>query len=516
MLKKMSLLLLALLLLAACAKNNLVLLNPQINHQVCFTNLLNELTDLTLLAETPVYQFTYTQASSYDRRSTNPYDKTETNWFANGDIGQFVRVENKNGTNEYVMMDADGPGAIVRIWSANPGGTIRIYFDDKQMPEIEMPMKEILNGKNPLFPNPISYIVAKGWNCYMPIPYAKHCKITTTQKETYYHVDYRTYSLDTDVKTYSLKNASENLPAIKITVDKLLKPERISYKIKMDHVANFTADLNPDSSYKYNSDGNKPGRIYSFLCKINATNIDDALHNCILEITFDDNVKPFVNAPLGDFFATAPGLNKFRSLPLGVLDDGAMYCHWVMPFKSNFKIKITNYSDNRLSLSGNIIYSKEKWNDKTRYFHANWITLYNQPTRPFTDWTILKCYGEGAYVGNMLHISNPVNKWWGEGDEKIFVDGEYFPSVFGTGTEDYYGYAWGNTETFTHAFHNQPRVDGPGFLGSTCNSRFQIIDNIPFEKSIKFDLELWTHTSTTVTMASTVYWYARPGEEDDY
>ncbi len=102
------------------------MLNSQFDIRVNFTNLLYELTDLPLLAETPAYQFTYAQASSYDRRSTNPYDKTKTNWFANGDIGQFVRIENRNGTNEYVMMDAAGPGAIVRrlgnsgVLSTNP------------------------------------------------------------------------------------------------------------------------------------------------------------------------------------------------------------------------------------------------------------------------------------------------------------------------------------------------------------------------------------------------------------
>jgi len=510
MLKKLSLLIIIAFLITACARNNLVKSKLYINQQITFTNLLNELTDLSLLAETPVNQFTYDQASSYDRRSTNPYDKTETNWFANADVGQFIRVENKNGTNEYVMMDAAGPGAIVRMWSANPDGIIRIYLDGKEKPEIEMPMKKILGGTTSLFPKPISYVVARGWNCYMPIPYSNHCKITTTKKDVCYHVGYRTYLNGTDVETYSIKNAENNLSAIENTVDKLLKPERISYKISVDQVANFTANLNSGSTYKYASDEKNPGRIYSFMCKVSSTNIEDSLRNSILEITFDDNEYPFINTPLGDFFATAPGLNKFRSLPLGILDDDVMYCHWVMPFKDNFTLKITNYSDNRLSLSGNIIYSKEDWNDNTRYFHADWCDLNNHPTRPFFDWTILKCYGKGALVGVMMQIYNPVRKWWGEGDEKIFVDGEYFPSIFGTGTEDYFGYARGDQELFSHAFHNQSITDGPEYSGNTCNSRFHIIDNIPFEKSLEFDMEIWTHTSTTVSVASTVYWYAEP------
>jgi len=514
--KKFLAILLLILSIAGCAGSNRLFKAKQSAQPVAFTNLLNELTDLTILAEVPDYQFTYKQASSYDRRSTNPYDKTETNWFANADAGQFIRVENKTGTNEYVMMDANGPGAIVRIWSANPGGIIRIYLDGNEKPEIEMPMKEILNGKNKLFPNPICYVAARGWNSYMPIPYAKHCKITTTQKDVYYHVGFRTYDAETKVLTYSIEDAKANLPAIMTTMGKLLRPERLSYKIIVDQMANFTVDLNPDASYKYDSDKNVSGKIYSFLCKISAVDIEKALRETILEITFDNEEKPFVNVPLGDFFGTAPGLNKYRSVSLGVLDDGAMYCHWVMPFKKNFTLKITNCSDNKLTLSGNIIYSKEKWNYKNRYFHANWNSFINHPTRPFFDWTILKCYGKGSFVGTMMQIYNPVRKWWGEGDEKIFVDGEYFPSVFGTGTEDYFGYAWGDQTVFSRPFHCQSKVEGPEFSGNTCNSRFQIIDNIPFDKSLEFNMEVWTHTSTTVSMASTVYWYAEPDSEDAF
>ncbi|RLD12230.1 MAG: hypothetical protein DRI44_01380 [Chlamydiae bacterium] len=504
--------------LCSCANRNFVVCNSQNSSIVNFDSLLNELTDLNLLAETPAHKYSYRQASSYDRRSTNPYDKTDTNWFANGDIGHFIRTENINGTNEYVMMDAAGPGAVVRIWSANPGGTIKIYFDGNKKPGIKMPMKEILNGKNALFTNPVCHITARGYNCYMPLPYAKHCKITTTQKATYYHVDYRIYELGTEVETFSLKNAEENISDIKAVVDKLSKPETLTGNIVINNMVNFSADVAPDNIYQYVSDKNNSGKIYSFLCKVSATNIVDALRNCQLQIFFDDEEKSSVNAPLGDFFATAPGLNKFKSLPLGILDDGVMYCHWVMPFKKRFTIRITNYSDNPLTLSGNIIYSKEKWNDKTRYFHANWTSISNQPTRPFFDWTILKCYGQGDLVGTMIQIYNPVHKWWGEGDEKIFVDGEYFPSIFGTGSEDYFGYAWGDQTIFSHAFHNQTRADGPEYLGNTCNSRFQIIDNVPFEKSMKFNMEVWTHTSTTVSMASTVYWYAKPGAEceDNY
>ncbi|MBN1490968.1 MAG: DUF2961 domain-containing protein, partial [Phycisphaerae bacterium] len=102
--------------------------------------------------------------------------------------------------------------------------------------------------------------------------------------------------------------------------------------------------------------------------------------------------------------------------------------------------------------------------------------------------------------------------WWGEGDEKIYVDGETFPSHFGTGTEDYYGYAWCNNQLFVHAYHNQARCDGPGNYGHTSVNRWHILDRIPFTRDFRFDMELWHwDADCTVDMSVTAYWYARPG-----
>jgi hypothetical protein len=110
-----------------------------------------------------------------------------------------------------------------------------------------------------------------------------------------------------------------------------------------------------------------------------------------------------------------------------------------------------------------------------------------------------------------------VTAWWGEGDEKIFVDGESFPSWFGTGSEDYYGYAWSDPKPFQHAYHNQTLCDGPGTKGRTSVNRFHILDSIPFTTSFKFDMEFWHWTpKIDVPHAATSYWYARPGSTDDF
>jgi len=156
------------------------------------------------------------------------------------------------------------------------------------------------------------------------------------------------------------------------------------------------------------------------------------------------------------------------------------------------------------------------WSDRAMHFKAGW-RIEEMPTRPMRDWNYLAAEGRGVFVGDSLAVANPVKAWWGEGDEKIYVDGEAFPSHFGTGTEDYYGYAWCCNVPFQHAYHGQPRCDGPANFGHTSVNRWHIIDRIPFTRSFRFDMEVWHWNETCrVTYAATSYWYARPGSKDGF
>ena len=505
------------LMLTACSNLSIKKIE---NKNVTFVSLLNEMTDLKSLMEVPAPDYKCVQFSSYDRKSTDPNNKSDTNWFANGDMGQYIRVETNNGSVEYVMTDVDGPGAVVRIWSAvaDAEETIKIYLDNSDKPEIEMPMNELLYGKNKLFPPPIAGARGLGRNCYMPIPYAKHCKITLSAKAVYYQVNCRVYENETNVKTFSLKQLEENFDVVKKTMKILNSPEKLLFNPIDKSESKGTIVIKPGNSFVSGNELSKNENeiIYNFECKILKGDEEQTLRGCLLEITFDNMNKKSVQAPLGDFFGTAPGLNKFESLPLGVLDDGTMYCHFLMPFKKKATFKFTNTTTNEISLNFKICSMPYEWTDRSQYFCAKWRTLFNQPTKPRIDWTLFDCKGKGKYVGNMYQISNPVPNWWGEGDEKIYIDDEKFPSTFGTGTEDYYGYAYCWYDTFSHAYHNQSRVDGPANFGHSCVSRFHFLDALTFNKSIKFDMEIWHHISTTVSVASTVYWYERPGAEADF
>jgi hypothetical protein len=480
--------------------------------QVTLADLLRQMIDLNELAVLPNPAFTCKQFSSYDRRSTDPDVATDENWFANADRGQHLREEQRNGATEWVMMDADGPGAIVRIWSANPNdaGIVRIYLDGAEEPAVEMPLLDLLAGDAFPFIGPVAGERARGWNSFLPIPYATHCKVTSSKPDFYYHINYRTYAPGTRVEPFTLALADAHRPQIEAVAKRLAMPEPPDLPRDAEPQVLVEARLAPGESHERVV--NQPNRaVYRLNAAVKAEDVAAAVRGCWFEIFFDGMEHPAVAAPLGDFFGTAPGLNTHQALPSGVLVNGALYANWVMPFQREARFRVTNHSGHSVRLLLTAMTAPRPWTPDSLYFHAAWRAEFDIPTQPRQDWTYIAITGAGRYAGNALQVTNPTPAWWGEGDEKIYVDNEAFPSHFGTGTEDYYGYAWCSPEVFVHAYHNQPRCDGPGNYGYTNVSRFHILDVIPFTEAFKFDMEVWHWADVNIDMAATSYWYATEG-----
>ncbi len=138
-------------------------------------------------------------------------------------------------------------------------------------------------------------------------------------------------------------------------------------------------------------------------------------------------------------------------------------------------------------------------------FHAWWHRDADLDEAREIDWTMLKAVGRGRYCGVMLHVWNPKGGWWGEGDEKFFVDGEKFPSTFGTGSEDYFGYAWCNPGLFQNCFHNQTISEGN--VGHISVNRWHIADNVPFQESFEGAIEKYYPNSRPTLYSCVAYWY---------
>jgi len=478
---------------------------------VSLESLLEEMIDRRANAQSPDPSYICRQFSSYDRRSTTAEDPSDEGWFANGDAGNYLRVEERDGRHESVMMDAEGPGAIVRLWSANPKGTLRIYLDDQDEPVVEAPMAALLNGEG-MVPPPLAANRARGANLYLPIPYAKRCRVTTDDGAgMYYQINYRTYDAGTVVE--SLGPGSIEGAGAAIAVSGAALSERPVPTL--GPLLTGPHGILPGQTVVAFEASNGPAAVTSLVLRLNPdlaygnASISSMLRSSILTIEFDG--EKTVECPLGDFFGTGPGANEFASWPFSIPDAHVAVSRWMMPYRKSVRVSITNHGDEQLWAWIEAETAPQPWSERSMHFHADWRIERDIPTRPRQDWNYINITGRGVYVGDALAITNPVEEWWGEGDEKIYIDGETFPSHFGTGTEDYYGYAWCCPEVFEAPFHNQPRCDGPGNYGHTSVNRFRALDAIPFEKSLKVDMEVWHWRECNVTYAATCYWYGAPG-----
>jgi len=177
-----------------------------------------------------------------------------------------------------------------------------------------------------------------------------------------------------------------------------------------------------------------------------------------------------------------------------------------MPFENNAKVTIKNESDKAQKISLIVKHTplKSSFNN-LGYFHAKWHRDLETDKKQPLDWKIMETSGRGRFVGTMLHIWNPKGKWWGEGDEKFYVDGEKFPSTLGTGSEDYFGYAWCSPEIFSSAYHSQ--TTNFHNRGHISNNRWHIGDNIPFQKSFDAYIEKYFINSRPTLYAGIAYWY---------
>jgi hypothetical protein len=491
--------------------------------------LLEEMIDREAPVKFPSPACTVRQFSSYDRASVAP----ELNgWFGNEDNNQFIRVEYPAGRREYVLFDAQGPGAVVRFWATVAGYskpmTLRIYLDGSTTPAIQGELLACL-GNAGLVADPLAASVAgstikeqRGNNLYLPIPYAASCKITVECENAlvsppngevlYYNINYRTYPAGTLVRSFSTLDITSRYHDIYLKVTSALK--NYDRLLPAGAVANQSGNvrLEPGQRTSLSLAGAKA--IRKIKVRIAAPHLPQALRSTVLSISFDNEQR--VWAPVGDFFGCGYLLSPYKSWYTEVQPDGTLSCFWVMPFAEQCTVNLENLGEQSVEVEELEITSVDRpWEEgRDMYFGAGWFEEYKIPSKrnndPF-DLNILTLTGKGVLMGNGVTLFNSSDAWWGEGDEKIYVDNEPFPSHFGTGSEDYYGYAWCLPAIFYHPFIAQP--DGSGNLspGYSVNLRYRALDAIPFHTKLTFDMEVWHWAYARINYAPISYYYLLSG-----
>jgi hypothetical protein len=245
----------------------------------------------------------------------------------------------------------------------------------------------------------------------------------------------------------------------------------------------------------------------------------------IIRFYWDGEETPSIECPVGDFFAMGWGkYAQINSLAIAVNPGSAFNSYWVMPYRKSCKITMENIDVNPMTLYYQITYALTEVPADAAYLHAQFRRSNHLPLKQ--DHILLDgVRGRGHYVGTYLAWGSHNSGWWGEGEIKFFLDGDGdFPTICGTGTEDYFcgSYDFDNPETKRYQEFSTPYtglaqvLPGDGHYQSQQRFgmyRWHIMDPIRFEKDIKVTIQAlgWRSGGRYLPLqddiASTAIWY---------
>lgn len=459
---------------------------------------------LPLLADWPAYQ-----DSSYSRQNKNQ------------DAGNFLRLE---PDGEQVLVDTDGPGVVYRLWSTGVVGTqmsencrLRFWFDGESKPRLDLSVGELFGSKGSRWPfvPPLSVTFESGVGsgegpcnlCYVPIPFARHLKVTG-RNIMFYHVDYHRLPSATAIESFSLPGAEKHRSSLELAAAQWNQLPHRPGATNGETTLLRDFVLKPGQSRAVSlRDG---GTIKELGVKL-AQPSSKTLRGLVLEVAFEDAKNVCVRAPVGDFFGTGAGEHLFRSLFCG-MTESEYYAYWPMPFRKFASVQLRNETGEPIRIEHlRVLRSRELPDANAGYFHARYVENPDVPMRE--DYHILNMQGRGKLVGCNVTMQN-ARKAQGifflEGDEKIYVDGEKWPSRWlGTGTEDYFNgaYFWNhpNKAAMARPLGGLTFLDWP--IGRVCAYRWHFPDCVNFTRELKLDLEHGGESDWPAHYASVAYYY---------
>ncbi len=245
----------------------------------------------------------------------------------------------------------------------------------------------------------------------------------------------------------------------------------------------------------------------------------------VLRFYWDGEETPSIETPLGDFFCNGWGVRcNVTSLAVAVNPAGGFNSYWEMPFRKSARVTVESLTEEEVrGFYYQINYTLTDVPDDAAYLHAQWRRSNPLPYKGVH--TLLDgVQGQGHYVGTYIAWGVNNNGWWGEGEIKFFMDGDReFPTICGTGTEDYFGGAWnfehpqGEYGVFSSPYTGLPQVIKPDGLYQSQQRfgmyRWHIMDPIRFKQDLRVTIQAlgWRvgglYLPLQDDIASTAFWY---------
>ena len=249
-----------------------------------------------------------------------------------------------------------------------------------------------------------------------------------------------------------------------------------------------------------------------------------------LRAYWDGEQDPSIDVPLGDFFCNGwDELALLDSDMVVVAPAGGLNSYWPMPFREHARLTLHNSGDRSVPVYYQATYDEQNVPDSAGYLHAQWRRS-NPLGSPAIHTIVDGVHAHGRYVGTYLAIAPRAPRWWGEGEMKFFLDGDTdYPTICGTGTEDYFGGAWnfdieGRYQTYSTAYLGLDQVLPRDQIYESEQRfgmyRWHIRDPICFERNLRVTLQAlgWGDDGqylplVNADIATTALWYSRHSEQ---
>lgn len=374
--------------------------------------------------------------------SVSSYDRTGGN--NDGFGGQFSFVRKEPGG--LVLADLEGPGVIYRIWTPTPTDDVmEFYFDGESEPRIRVKFRELFMGTHPAFERPLVGFGAGGFYSYVPLPYAKSCKVfIRAERMQFYQINYATYPKDLGIESFSAQPSAAQRERIEKAktlfgsagqdISAYVVPEGGQVETKS---AKVTLKAGQGTTI---FEADRPGRIVGLRISP-AEALAGKARDIVLRAYWDGDPQPAINSPAGDFFGYAWGEPATKSLLFGTA-NGVNYCYFSMPFDRSARVELYAEPglDRNVTAEAEVLFVPIGRKENEGKFYALWRR--ENPTTKGKPFTFVETKGRGHLVGVVQQSQGleSGNTYFFEGDDQTTIDGQLV--IHGTGSEDFYNGGW--------------------------------------------------------------------------
>lgn len=414
------------------------------------------------------------------------------------DHGFFLNVKQSNAGVDATLAETTGAGMITWIWSANPTGTLRLFIDNRDTPVMEVPFARFVDGGFLPYRSPFAAVTANGHNLHFPVIHKDYCRIEirVPKKEylstLYYQIAWNALDSTETIHPFDAGDVADGK--------------------ELGSLARIIADTQELSPGEPTNEIIIPARscmpIFSSqnsgtISSIAFSTPDHAdLASLHIRAYWDDSPEPAIDCPLHLLGGVSSRMENSSSLPV-TIQRGRMEVRWPMPYQAA-RIEIANIGDRTVSLHSSV--NVDRGSSPLR-FRTTTQRYPNLRTENKNILTLAEIPGSGRIVGCNIVVRTKTSRWWGEGDQLIYLDSTSEPTWRGTGTEDYFGFAWCSTKAFDHPLRGQSSVNQSGEERTSSMHRYHLLDRLPFHSFASFQTEAWGMAKGTMDYESLVLYY---------